>query len=88
MDAFADKRDEFEQELKQEVISSMFYDISENMAVTAYENPDSLDAVVDVVNKQPEKTELFTRNSGTGIAENQKFRNAAFSAAVLQEGLE
>ncbi|MGB5454619.1 MAG: SurA N-terminal domain-containing protein [Gammaproteobacteria bacterium] len=85
--AFADKRDEFEQELKQEVISNMFYDVSENMAVTAYENPDSLDAVVDAVNKQPEKTELFSRNSGTGIAENQKFRNAAFSAAVLQEGL-
>ena len=87
VDAFTDKRDEFEQELKQEVINSMFYDISENMAVTAYENPDSLDAVVDVVNKQPEKTELFTRNSATGIAENQQFRSAAFSAAVLREGL-
>jgi peptidyl-prolyl cis-trans isomerase D len=85
--SFEEKRSEFEQELKQEVISSMFYDITENMAVTAYENPDSLDAVVEAVNKQPVKTELFTRDSGTGIAENQKFRNAAFSSTVVQEGL-
>jgi peptidyl-prolyl cis-trans isomerase D len=85
--SFEEKRDEFEQELQQEVISSMFYDISENMAVTAYENPDSLDAVVEAVNKQPVKTEFFTRSSGTGIAENQKFRNAAFSSAVIEEGL-
>jgi peptidyl-prolyl cis-trans isomerase D len=87
VESFADKRDEFEHELKQDVISSMFYDISENMAVAAYENPDSLDAVVDVLNKQPEKTELFTRNTGAGIAENQEFRKAAFSPAVLQDGL-
>lgn len=87
LQAFAEKRTEFEQELKQDAISGMFYDLSENMAVTAYENPDSLDAVVDAVNKQPEKTELFTRDSATGIAENQKFRNAAFSSSVIEEGL-
>jgi len=85
--SFEEKRSEFEQELKKEVISNMFYDITENMAVTAYENPDSLDAVVEAVNKQPVTTELFTRDSGTGIAGNQKFRNAAFSAAVVQERL-
>lgn len=78
---------EFEKELKQDVLSSMFYDISEDMAVTAYENPDSLDSVVDAVNKQPAKTELFTRDAGTGIAENQKFRNAAFASSVIEEGL-
>ena len=87
LQAFTEKRTEFEQELKQDAISGMFYDLSENMAVTAYENPDSLDAVVDAVNKQPEKTELFTRDSATGIAENQKFRNAAFSSSVIEEGL-
>jgi len=84
---FAEKRSEFEKELKKDAVSSMFYDISENMAATAYENPDSLDAVVDAVNKQPEKTGMFTRDSGTGIAENQKFRTAAFSSAVIEEGM-
>ncbi|UCB54055.1 MAG: SurA N-terminal domain-containing protein [Thiotrichales bacterium] len=83
----AEKRGEFEHELKQDVISSMFYDVSENMAVTAYENPDSLDAVVDAINKQPNKTELFTRDAGSGIADNHKFRTAAFSSAVIEQGL-
>lgn len=85
--SFDDKRSEFEKELAQDKISSLFYDISENMAVTAYENPDSLDAVVDAVSKQPEKTELFTRDAGTGIASHQKFRSAAFSSAVIQDGM-
>ena len=85
LQTLADKRSEFERELKQDAISAMFYDVSENMAVTAYENPDSLDAVIDAVNKQPVKTGLFTRDSGTGIAENQKFRTAAFSSAVIEE---
>lgn len=85
--SFDEKRAEFERDLKQDVISSMFYDISENMAVTAYENPDSLDAVVDAVNKPVQKTEAFTRDSGTGIASNQKFRTAAFSPAVIRDGM-
>jgi len=87
LQTLAEKRSEFEQELKQDAISGMFYDITENMAVTAYENPESLDAVVDAVNKQPEKTELFTRVSATGIAANQKFRTAAFSSSVIEQGL-
>ena len=87
LQTFAEKRSGFEQELKQDVISGMFYDLSENMAVTAYENPDSLDAVVEAVNKQSKKTALFTRDVATGIAENQKFRSAAFSSAVLEDGL-
>jgi peptidyl-prolyl cis-trans isomerase D len=87
LETFAEKRADFEEELKREALGSMFYDISENMAITAYENPDSLDAVVDAVNKEPVRTELFTRDSGTGIAENEKFRNAAFSSAVIEEGL-
>lgn len=85
--SFEDKRAEFEQELKQDIISSMFYDVSENMAVTAYENPDSLDAVVDAVNKQAEKTEFFTRDDGVGIAAHDKFRTAAFSSAVVEQGM-
>ena len=85
--SFAEKRAEFERELKQDIIGSMFYDMSENMAVTAYENPDSLDAVVDAVNKQPRKTDWFTRSAGAGIAEHEPVRAAAFSTSVLQEGL-
>ena len=84
--SFEEKRAELEQELKQEVISSVFYDVSENLAVTAYENPDSLDAVVDVLSIPVKQTEMFTRHNGEDIAANAKFREAAFSASVLEGG--
>ncbi len=84
---YAEKRDEFAGELQQEIISGLFYDASETMAIAAYENPDSLDAVVDAISMPPIKTEMFTRADGAGLASNDKFRAAAFSSAVLQDGL-
>lgn len=82
----AEKRNEFEITLKKDAASNMFYDLSENMAAAAFENPDSLDAVVDVMNLKSRTSELFTRDSGTGIAANALVRNAAFSANVLKQG--
>jgi peptidyl-prolyl cis-trans isomerase D len=64
----------------------MFYDLSENIATTAYENPDSLDVVVDATGLQLHTSELFTRDAGTGIAENELVRKAAFSMNVLEAG--
>ncbi len=81
----AEKRAEFETELKQEAASHMFYDLSENMATTAYENPDSLDVVVEAAGLQLKTSELFTRNAGTGIANNELVRKAAYSTSVLQQ---
>jgi len=83
--SLTEKRPGFVKELKQEAASNMFYDLSENMATTAYENPDSLDAVVEDAGLQLKTSELFTRNAGTGIAENELVRKAAFSTGVLQE---
>ena len=42
------KRYEFEDEIKADSVASMFYDLSERLASTAYENPDSLDVVVEL----------------------------------------
>jgi peptidyl-prolyl cis-trans isomerase D len=80
------KRAEFEDELKADRISSMFYDLSERLASIAYENPDSLDVVVEELGLKVSSTDYFTRNSGTGIAENEKVRNIAFSSLVLEQG--
>jgi peptidyl-prolyl cis-trans isomerase D len=84
--SLAEMHNELEQTLKKEAASSMFYDLSENMATTAFENPDSLDAVVDIMNLELQVSDLFTRDSGTGIAVNELVRKAAFSANVLQQG--
>jgi peptidyl-prolyl cis-trans isomerase D len=83
--SLAEKRTEFEEELKREAASSVFYDLSESMATTAYENPDSLDAAVEDTGLQLQTSELFTRDAGSGITDNELVRKAAFSASVLQE---
>lgn len=81
------KRYEFEDELKADAVASMFYDLSERLASTAYENPDSLDAVVDAMGLKVKTSDYFSRNTGEGIAVNEKVRNIAFSPVVLEQGI-
>ncbi len=78
-----EKRAELEKMFKQNIVSSRFYELSEIMAATAYENPESLQAVVDALDVQPKTSEYFTRDSGTGIASHEEVRAAAFSKLVL-----
>ncbi len=82
----AQVRDELVDKLKQEAADNALYELSEVMATTAYENPDSLDAVAEALDQPVKTTELFTRSSGSGIAENAAVRKAAFSPLVLQQG--
>ncbi len=81
------KRYEFEEELRDEVAASLFYDLSENLANKAYENPDSLDDIVESMGVAIQTSDYFTRQQGKGIAENDKVRNIAFSKDVLEQGL-
>ena len=80
-----EKRAELEKKFKQEVVSNKFYDLSELMATTAYENSNSLTSVTEALNVQVKNSEYFTRDSGTGIASNEKIRAAAFSKLVLED---
>ena len=80
------KRYEFEEEIKADSVASMFYDLSERLASTAYENPDSLDFVVEDLGLKLKTSDYFSRNKGEGIAENDKVRNVAFSPLVLEQG--
>ena len=83
---FGVKRYEFEDEIKADSVASMFYDLSERLAATAYENPDSLDVVVEDLGLKLNSSDYFTRFQGQGIAENEKVRNIAFSPLVMEEG--
>ena len=80
------KRYEFEDELKSDAIASMFYDLSERLASTAYENPDNLDVVVEDLGLKLKTTDYFSRFKGDGIADNEKVRNIAYSSLVLEQG--
>ncbi len=64
----------------------MFYDLSERLASTAYENPDSLDIAAEELGLKIISSDYFTRNKGKGVAGNEKLRNIAFSPLVLEQG--
>jgi len=80
------KRYEFEDEIKADSVASLFYDLSERLASTAYENPDSLDIVVEDLGLKLNSSDYFSRIKGEGIAENEKVRSIAFSPLVLEQG--
>jgi peptidyl-prolyl cis-trans isomerase D len=63
---------------------AVFYDAGEKLAEMSYENPDNLDTVAKALGLAVNKTDFFTKVTGTGIAANPKIREAAFSEEVLQ----
>jgi peptidyl-prolyl cis-trans isomerase D len=63
---------------------STFYSLNDKLAEVSYQNPDSLTAVADALGVQIEKTGLFTKNAGEGIAKEAAIRSAAFSEEVLK----
>ena len=86
IEPLAVKRYAFEDELKTDAVASMFYDLSERLASTAYENPDSLDVVVEELGLKLTTTDFFSSLKGEGIANNEKVRTIAFSPLVLEQG--
>jgi len=82
---FDQARDEIEKELKSEKAESQIYDLSENLASIAYEEPDSLQPAAEQLDLTIESTDWFTRNKGAGVAAEDKVRQAAFSDEVLNQ---
>lgn len=60
-----------------------FYETAEQLETLAYENPDNLNAAADAAGLKVEKTTLFSKEKGEGIAAEDKVRLAAFSEDVL-----
>ncbi|WP_305908700.1 SurA N-terminal domain-containing protein [Methylomarinum sp. Ch1-1] len=61
-----------------------FYELGETLAEVSYENPGSLQAASEALGLTIQKTGLFSRNAGEGVAEQEAVRNAAFSEEVLK----
>ena len=61
-----------------------FYEAGEKLTEMSYENPDNLQTVSDALKLTVQKSGLFARDNGEGIAAEQKIRDAAFSEEVLQ----
>lgn len=82
----AEKREGFIKELRANSMEDKFYDITENLAALAYENVDNLAVPSEVLDLEIKITDLFTKQSGTGIAKHPSIREAAFSEVVLENG--
>ncbi len=63
-----------------------YSDISGRLADAVYQDPTSLDAAAKQFNLPVQKTSLFGRTGGEGIAADPKVLKAAFSNTVLTEG--
>lgn len=86
-ETFAQKRPQLEADQKRDAVSGLFYDQTELMATSSYENPDSLDITAKDLDVPIQHTELMTRAAGKGIAANPKIREAVFSRAVLNDAV-
>lgn len=61
-----------------------FYESGETLTNMSFENPDNLQAVAGALGLTIQKSALFTKDKGEGIAAEDKIRGAAFSEEVLQ----
>ena len=80
-------RAEIADEIKTEIAESQIYDLTENMANLAYEQPDSLLPAVEELGLTLKTSDWFSRHAGEGIADDSAVRSAAFSSEVLQQKL-
>lgn len=80
-------REGIEDEIKTQIAENQIYDLTENLANLAYEQPDSLLPASEQLGLAMETSGWFSRVAGEGIASEPKIRKAAFSSDVLTEEL-
>jgi peptidyl-prolyl cis-trans isomerase D len=82
--------DEVKADLTKQYLDSererVYSDVSGKLTDAVYQDPTSLTGVAKELNLPLQKTPLFTRAGGEGIAANPAVVKAAFSSAVLTEG--
>jgi len=76
-----------EDEIRTELAEVQIYDLVENVANLVYEQSDSLQPAAEQFDLKIQTSDWFDRVSGSGITLESKVRQMAFSAEVLQQGL-
>ena len=83
---FDSVRAELEAEVVNEERERLFSDQLGRLVDAIYRDPTTLETAAGELGLQIQKTELFTRVGGTGIAANAKVLAAAFSDTLLKDG--
>ena len=76
-----------EDEIKTELAETQIYDLVENLANIAYEQPDSLLPAAEQLDLSVQTSDWFDRSAGEGIAAEPRIRQVAFSPEVLTQEL-
>ena len=82
---FEEVRDELVDSAIKQQAEDELGQILEEVRNIAYEQPDNLLAVSDAFGLEIQESEWFSRDAGSGIADNNKIRDVAFSELVLKE---
>ena len=85
--SFETVKSTLEEGIRAELAEGQIYDLVENAANLVYEQSDSLQPAAEQFDLTIQTSDWFDRDSGSGIALEQKVRQIAFSADVLQQGL-
>jgi peptidyl-prolyl cis-trans isomerase D len=84
--SFAEVKDELSHQYLESEREREYSEVSGKLTDAIYQDPTALDAAAKTLGLTEQKTPLFTRAGGEGIAANPQVVKAAFSAAVLTEG--
>lgn len=82
----AEVRDELVRELQSEELADLFYEKSDLMANTAFEQPDTLEGVAEALGIEVKESGWIGRDGGEGIGEDGNVVATLFSEDVLQGG--
>ena len=80
-------RSEIKAEVRRLRAEEQFNELAEILGSTVFEQPDSLEPAADHLGVKVMRSEWFTQDAGTGIAEFQGVRDVAFGNEVLIDGL-
>ena len=84
--ALDDLREEVEQDLREEKAAQQLYELSDQLSVLTYENPDTLDIAAEDLGLQVQKSDFISREDpGAGIVSEPGVVETAFSPEVLLE---
>lgn len=80
-------REEIIEELKKSAAEGLFADRAETFRNLVFEQPESLDVVVEELGLELQESDWFSLNSGEGVADNGTVRETAFGDDVFIENL-
>jgi len=85
--SFEEVKLEIEQEERDTLTQDLLLERLDDLRDLVFDQPDSLQAAADKLELKVNKTQLFSRESGDGIASNEVIRAAAFSDQVKEQDL-